>query len=98
LDALSSKGVLLLRLPVALGGDAPRGEKMLERVVREDSTCITARITLADVYGGRGARADAIALAAQASPAVAARQKSRPRKRLISKLRQRRSAETDHLA
>jgi hypothetical protein len=66
LDALSSKGVLLIRLPTVLGGDAPEGERMLERVVREDATAITARVTLADVYGERGARIDAIALAAQA--------------------------------
>jgi tetratricopeptide (TPR) repeat protein len=66
LDALSSKGVLLMRLPTLLGGDAPRGEQMLERVVREDPTCITARITLAELYGERGSRADAVALAAQA--------------------------------
>jgi hypothetical protein len=66
LDALSSKGVLLVRLPTLLGGDAPQGEKMLERVLREDASCITARITLADVYAERGARTDAIALAAQA--------------------------------
>lgn len=66
LDALSSKGVLLIRLPTLLGGDPPRGEKMLERVLREDPTCITARITLADVYAERGARGDAVTLAAQA--------------------------------
>jgi hypothetical protein len=66
LDAISSKGVLLVRLPTLLGGDAPRGEQMLERVLREDSSCITARLTLADIYAGRGARSDAVALAAQA--------------------------------
>ncbi len=66
LDALSSKGVLLMRLPSLMGGDPPNGEKMLERVIREDPTCITARLTLADVYAGRGARVDAVALAAQA--------------------------------
>ncbi len=66
LDALSSKGVLLMRLPSLMGGDPPTGEKMLERVVREDPTCITARLTLADLYAGRGARVDAVALAAQA--------------------------------
>ncbi len=66
LDALSSKGVLLMRLPALLGGDPPVGEKMLERVLREDPGCITARITLADLYAGRGARTDAVALAAQA--------------------------------
>jgi hypothetical protein len=66
LDAMSSKGVLLVRLPSVLGGDVDRGEQMLERVVREDPGCITARITLAELYAERGARADAVALAAQA--------------------------------
>lgn len=66
LDAMSSKGVLLMRLPSLLGGDVAAGEKMLERVVREDPGCITARITLAELYGDRGDRVDAVALAAQA--------------------------------
>jgi hypothetical protein len=66
LDALSSKGVLLTRLPSLLGGDVDRGEQMLERVVREDPGCITARITLAELYAARGERTDAVALAAQA--------------------------------
>lgn len=66
LNALSSKGVLLIRLPSLLGGDVARGEKLLERVLREDPQCITARITLAELYAERGARADAVALAAQA--------------------------------
>ncbi len=66
LDALSAKGVLLIRLPTLLGGDASRGERMLERVLREDPTCITARLTLAEVYAERGGRTDAVALAAQA--------------------------------
>jgi hypothetical protein len=66
LDALSSKGVLLMRLPSLLGGDAPKGQKMLERVLREDPTCITARLTLSEVYADNGNRGDAVALAAQA--------------------------------
>jgi hypothetical protein len=66
LDAVSAKGVLLVRLPTLLGGDAARGEQMLERVLREDPTCITARLTLAELYGDRGNRPDAVALAAQA--------------------------------
>ncbi|MCC6849265.1 MAG: hypothetical protein IT294_12260 [Deltaproteobacteria bacterium] len=66
LDALSSKGVLLVRLPTLLGGDAAKGETMLERVLREDAGCITARLTLAEIYADRGGRADAVALAAQA--------------------------------
>ena len=39
---------------------------MLERVLREDPGCISARLTLSNLYAGRGARADAVALAAQA--------------------------------
>src|SRR5439155_9985656 len=66
LDALSAKGVLLVRLPTLLGGEPARGEQMLERVLREDPTCITARLTLAEIYSARDARADAVALAAQA--------------------------------
>jgi len=66
LDALSSKGVLLVKLPTLLGGDLPRGEALLERVVREDPSCITARLTLSELYNDRGNRDDAIALAAQA--------------------------------
>ncbi len=50
LDAVSSKGVLLVKLPT----------------LREDASCITARLTLADIYADRGARDDAVALAAQA--------------------------------
>jgi hypothetical protein len=66
LDALSSKGVLLMRLPSMLGGDTAKGQKMLERVLREDPTCITARLTLSEVYAEHGNRGDAVALAAQA--------------------------------
>lgn len=66
LDALSAKGVLLVKLPTLLGGDLPKGEQMLERVLREDPGAITARITLAELYAERGARTDAVALAAQA--------------------------------
>lgn len=66
LDALSSKGVLLIRLPSLMGGDVPRGEEMLERVLREDPTAFTARLTLSELYAERGARTDAVALAAQA--------------------------------
>lgn len=66
LDALSSKGVLLVRLPTLLGGDAAKGEDILERVLREDPSCISARLTLAEIYAARGSRADAVALASQA--------------------------------
>lgn len=66
-DALASKGVMLLRLPVLLGGDAKKGEGMLERVVREDPTAVTARLTLADLYDERGARHDAVVFCAQAA-------------------------------
>lgn len=64
--ALASKGILLVRLPGFLGGDARRGEAMLERVVHEDPTAISSRLALADIYKGRGERTAAVALAAQA--------------------------------
>jgi len=64
--ALASKGILLVRLPGFLGGDAHRGEAMLERVVHEDPTAISSRLALAEIYKARGERSAAVALAAQA--------------------------------
>ena len=64
--AMASKGILLVRLPGFLGGDARRGEAMLEQVVHEDPTAISSRLTLAEIYRGRGERMAAVALAAQA--------------------------------
>jgi tetratricopeptide (TPR) repeat protein len=66
LDALSSKGTLLVRLPGLLGGDAEKGELMLRNVVKRDPTAVNARVTLAKIYAARGHRTEAVALATEA--------------------------------
>ena len=66
LGALSSKGILLIRLPVVLGGDAAKGEQMLWRVIQRDAKAVNARLTLAKTYAARGDRHEAIALATRA--------------------------------
>jgi len=66
LGALSSKGILLVRLPVVLGGDAAKGEQMLWRVIQRDPKAVNARLTLAKTYAARGDRHEAIALATRA--------------------------------
>ena len=47
LDALSSKGTLLVKLPPILGGDADKGEKILQEVIRREPTAINARLVIA---------------------------------------------------
>ena len=66
LDAISSKGTFLVKLPYLMGGDVEKGEEMLRRVIREDPTCINARLTLAEIYADRGNREGAMALATSA--------------------------------
>jgi len=66
LDALSSKGTLLVRLPFMLGGDAEKGEQMLRRVVQRDPKAVSARLTLAKIYQARGNRMEALTLATEA--------------------------------
>lgn len=60
LDAISAKGMLLVRLPWILGGDPDQGEVLLKRVVREDPTAINARIGLARLCVDRGDQQDAL--------------------------------------
>ncbi len=67
LDALSSKGTFLIRLPALLGGDEEEGEYMLRRVIQRDPTkAINARISLAKAYAARGNRKEAFILADEA--------------------------------
>ena len=66
LDALSSKGTLLVRLPFMLGGDADKGEQMLRYVVQRDPTAVSARLTLAKIYAARGNQMEALTLATEA--------------------------------
>jgi tetratricopeptide (TPR) repeat protein len=67
LDALSSKGTLLVRLPPILGGDAVKGEQMLQQVLQRDQKAVNARLILAQLYAERGNHAEAIALATEAA-------------------------------
>jgi len=46
-DAMASKGTLLIRLPRLLGGDAQKGEAMLREVIRLDPSAFNSRLTLA---------------------------------------------------
>jgi len=66
LDALSSKGTFLVRLPAFLGGDAAKGERMLRQVIQRDPKAVSARVTLAKVYAAQGDHEEAIALASEA--------------------------------
>jgi len=62
LDAISSKGSFLVRLPRILGGDVERGEKMLRLVIEKEPKCINARLTLAKVLANRGDLPEAVHL------------------------------------
>lgn len=66
LDALSSRGTLLVRLPALLGGDADRGEQLLRRVIQEEPLAVNARLSLARSYCGRGRHHEAVRLATEA--------------------------------
>jgi len=66
LDALSSKGTFLVRLPAFLGGDAAKGEWMLRQVIQRDPKAVSARVTLAKVYAAQGQRERAVVLASEA--------------------------------
>jgi len=66
LDALSSKGAFLIKLPALLGGDAKKGEEMLRYVIQRDPRSINARLTLAKTYAARGKNAEALTLATDA--------------------------------
>ncbi len=66
LDAQSAKGTLLVRLPALLGGDRPKGEAMLRRVIDEFPRSINARLALAKSYAAHGNRQEATTLAADA--------------------------------
>jgi hypothetical protein len=66
LDALSSKGTFLVRLPVLLGGDPARGARMLLEVIRRDPKAVNARIALARAYAAQGDFDRALPLASEA--------------------------------
>ena len=65
-NAMATKGNLLLRLPSMLGGDAKEGERLLREVVRRDENAFTSRITLARTCEARGDRDEAVEFASRA--------------------------------
>jgi tetratricopeptide (TPR) repeat protein len=65
-EALASKGILLVRLPRLLGGDAAHGEELLKRVIELDPRAVSSRLTLAEQCRLRGETAEAAAYAQRA--------------------------------
>jgi hypothetical protein len=66
MNAMATKGNLLLRLPSMFGGDAKEGERLLREVVRRDENALTSRIALARTCEARGDRDEAVAFASRA--------------------------------
>src|SRR5262245_4116711 len=65
-DAMATKGTLLVRLPRMFGGDPVEGERLLREVVQRDDQAVTSRIALAKTCEARGDREEAVALASRA--------------------------------
>jgi len=66
LNAMATKGNLLLRLPRVFGGDPVEGERLLREVVKRDDKALTSRIALAKTCEQRGDREEAVVLASRA--------------------------------
>ncbi len=66
LDALSSKGTILIEVPEFLGGDDARGEVMLRQVISEEPESINARMVVARMCAERGEHQEAYDLAKRA--------------------------------
>ena len=66
LDALSSKGTILIEVPEFLGGDDAKGEVMLRQVIKEEPTSINARMVVARQCAERGEHQEALELSKQA--------------------------------
>lgn len=66
IDALSAKGTLLVKLPSILGGDAEKGEALLEHVVSRAPKAVNARLSLARVWCEHGRHQEAVTLATDA--------------------------------
>jgi hypothetical protein len=65
-DAMATKGNLLLRLPRVFGGDAKEGERLLREVVKRDDNAVSSRIALARACVDRGDRVEATQFASRA--------------------------------
>lgn len=66
IDALSSKGTLLVKLPGILGGDSEKGEKLLREVIKREPKAINARLVIAESCADRGQHEEALTLATTA--------------------------------
>ena len=66
LKAMASKGILLMRLPRLLGGDAATGEQILREVVARDPGALASRLALAERCRSRGEMHEARAFAGRA--------------------------------
>ncbi len=66
LDALSSKGTILIEVPEFLGGDDAKGEVMLRKVIKAEPTSINARMVVARQCAERGENQEAYELSKRA--------------------------------
>ncbi len=66
LDALSSKGTILIEIPEFLGGDDEKGEVMLRQVIKDEPESINARMVVARQCAERGDHQEAYELSKQA--------------------------------
>jgi len=66
IDALSSKGTLLVKLPGVLGGDSEKGVDILREVIEREPAAINARLVIAENIAGRGQQEEALSLATAA--------------------------------
>ncbi|HNP61060.1 MAG TPA: hypothetical protein PKM72_09485 [Nitrospirales bacterium] len=66
MDALSSKGTILIEVPGLFGGDSEKGEAMLREVIQKDPEAINARMVVARLCVERGEDQEAFNLAKRA--------------------------------
>lgn len=66
LKAMASKGILLIRLPRLLGGDAEAGEALLRKVTARDPNALSSRLALAERCREQGQLAEARSYAGRA--------------------------------
>jgi tetratricopeptide (TPR) repeat protein len=66
IDALSSKGTILIEVPRLLGGDPEKGEALLRQVIKEDPESINARMVVARTCADREEYQEAFDLAKKA--------------------------------
>lgn len=66
LDALSSKGTILIEVPEFLGGDDEKGEVMLRQVINDEPESINARMVVARQCAERGEHQEAYELSKRA--------------------------------